>query len=81
MQFWARNIGIGIAPITHVRHVRYKNSNIQGRSTYVVKVVFHAIRNSSQRKEFAPFRSQFFPLRAVPVLKREVIVENQCLIQ
>ena len=30
-----------------VTHVRNKNSNIQGRSPYVVKVIFHTIRNCS----------------------------------
>ena len=44
---------IGVAPITHVTHVRDKNSNIQGRSLNVIKVIFHTIRDCSQRKEFA----------------------------
>ena len=30
-----------------VMHLRNKNSNIQGRSPYVVKVTFHVIRNCS----------------------------------
>ena len=38
---------IGIAPITHIRHVRNKNSNNQGRSPNVIKVIFHTIKNSS----------------------------------
>ena len=38
---------IGIAPITQVTHVRNKNSNIQGRSLYVIKVIFHTIKNCS----------------------------------
>ena len=42
---------------THT-HVRNKNSNIQGRSPNVVKVLFHIIRYCSLRKEFAPQREQ-----------------------
>ena len=37
---------IGVAPITHVMHVRNKNSNIQG-SLNVIKVIFHTIKNCS----------------------------------
>ena len=40
-----------------------KNSNIQGRSPNVVKVIFHIIRNCSQRKGFATSDSKFFPLK------------------
>ena len=39
-----------VAPVTHVHN---KDSNIQGRSPNVVKVIFHAIRDCSQRKEFS----------------------------
>ena len=53
-----------------VRHMRNKNSSIQGRSPYVVKVIFHTIRNCSLRKDFAPSGSKFFPLREVPICKR-----------
>ena len=45
----------------------------------MVKVIFHTIRNYSYREEFAPFGSKFFPLREVPILKRDTIDENQCL--
>ena len=72
---------IGVAPITHYTHMRKKNRNTHGSSPNVVKVIFHAIRNCSARKEFAPFGSKFFPLREVLILKRDVIVENHCLIQ
>ena len=34
-------LNIGVAPITQVTQVRNKNSNIQGRSLYVIKVIFH----------------------------------------
>ena len=67
---------IGVAPITC-----NKNRNIQGRSPNVVKVIFHAIRNCSQRKEFTLSGSKFFPLGEVPILKRNAIEENHCLIQ
>ena len=39
------DIIIGLTPIMHVAHVRNKISNIQGRSPYVVKVIFHTIMN------------------------------------
>ena len=58
-----------------------KNSNNQGRSPNVVKVIFHTIRNCSLRKEFAPSGSKFFPLRVVPILKRDAIEVNHCLVQ
>ena len=40
---------IGVAPITLITHVRNKNSNIQGRSLNVIKVIFHTtcIKNCS----------------------------------
>ena len=65
--------GIGVAPITHVGN---KNSNIQGRSPNVVKVIFHTIRNGSLRKEFAPPGSKFFTLREIPISKSDAIEEN-----
>ena len=46
-----------------------------------VKVIYHTIRNCSQRKEFAPSGSKLFPLRAVPILKRDAVEENHCLVQ
>ena len=52
-------------------HVCNKNSNIQGRSPNVVNLIFHAIRNCSIKKEFAP--SKF--------LKKDAIEEDHCLIQ
>ena len=41
------SINIGVAPITQYTHVRNKNSNTQGSSPNVVKVVFHTLRNCS----------------------------------
>ena len=72
---------IGVATITQVMHVRNKNSNIQGRSLNALKAILHTIKNCSERKEFAPSGSKFFPLREVPILKRDVIEENHCLVQ
>ena len=72
---------IGVAPITQYANVRNKNSNTQGSSPYVVKVIFHTLRNCSYKKKFVPSGSKFFPLREVPILKRDTIVENHCLIK
>ena len=47
----------------------------------MVKVIFRTLWNCSLRKEFASSWSKFFPLREVPMLKRDAIVENHCLIQ
>ena len=47
----------------------------------MVKVIFHAIGNCTLRKEFAPSGNKFFPLKEVPVMKRDAIEENHCLIQ
>ena len=40
-------INFGIAPITLVINVHNKNSNIQGRSLNVIKMIFYTIRNCS----------------------------------
>ena len=37
-------VTIDVAPTTQVTHVRNKNSNIQGRSLNVIKVIFHTIK-------------------------------------
>ena len=39
---------IGVAPITQVTHVRNKNSDFQGRSLNVIKVVFHTIEERNR---------------------------------
>ena len=62
-------------------HVRNKNSNIQGRSPNVVKGDFPYHKELLLKKEFAPSGSKFFPLRVVPILKRDAIGENHWLIQ
>ena len=64
-----------------VTHMCNENSNVEGRSPNVVKVIFHSIRNYSSRKEFAPSGSKFFPVREVHILKRDAVDENHCLIQ
>ena len=63
---------IGVAPITHFR-MRNKNIKIQGRSP---NMVYH--KDLLLKKEFAPSGSKFFPLREVPILKREANEENLC---
>ena len=80
--FWMRNkklflvhILIGIASIKHIRN---KISNTHGWSPNVVKMIFHTLMNCFNRKEFAPYGSKFFPFREVPILKRDVILENHC---
>ena len=48
----------------------------------MVKIIFHTLKGTAlKRKKIAPSGSEFFPLREVPILKRDVIVENICLIQ
>ena len=64
-----------------VTNVHNKNSNIQGKSQNVVKVIFNTIRDCFSRKEIAPSGSKFFPLKEVSILKRDAIEENQYLIQ
>ena len=67
---------IGIASITRYTHVHDKKSNAQGSSSNVIKVISHTTSNCSLRNEFAPSGSKVFP-----ILKRDIIVEDQCLIQ
>ena len=64
---------LGVAPITQFTHLHNKNSNTQGSSSKVVKVIFHTKRNCSYRKEYAPCGSKFFPLREVPIMKRDAV--------
>ena len=40
----------------------------------MIKVIFHTLRNCLSG-------SEFFPLREVPILKRDAIEENHCLSQ
>ena len=69
---------IGITSITQYIHMHNKNSNTQGSLPYVVKVIFHYNLKELPLKEK---RERIFPLREVPIFKRDVIVENHCLIQ
>ena len=71
-------MSIGVAPITQVTHVRNKDSKIQGRSLNVIKVIFHTIKNAHNS---LPLGANSFPLREVPILKRDEIEGNHCLIQ
>ena len=43
--FAKESLVIGVALITQATHVLNKNSNIQGRSLNVIKLIFHTIRN------------------------------------
>ena len=47
----------------------------------MVKVIFHTIRNCSQRKAFASRGSKFFPLGGVAILKRDALEESNYLVQ
>ena len=47
----------------------------------MVKVICYTIRECSERNEFAPPGSILFLLRDVPILKRDAIKENHCLIK
>ena len=48
----------------------------------MAKVIFHDIRNCSYTlKEFPHSESKVFPLREVPIMKRETFEDNHCLIQ
>ena len=51
---------IGVAPITQDTHVRNKNSNIQGRSLNVIKVIFHTIRTAHKGKNSFPLGANSF---------------------
>ena len=69
-------INASLSNVSRNKTIEFKNSNIQGSSPYVVKGIFHAIR-----KGFAPSGSKFFPLIAVPIMKRDTIELKHCLIQ
>ena len=64
---------IGVEPITQYTHVRNKNSNTHGSSSdfQYLKELLLKERSCSQN----------FSLRKVPILKRDVIVENHLLVQ
>ena len=42
---------IGVAPITQATHVHNKNSKIQGRSLYVIKLIFHTKGTALKAKD------------------------------
>ena len=47
----------------------------------MVKVVYHNMRNCFKGKEIAHRGSGFFPFREVPILKKDAIELNHCLIR
>ena len=46
----------------------------------MINMIFNAIKNCFLKKEFAPSGSKFFPLREVPIMKKDAIEGNHCLI-
>ena len=54
-----------------------KTVHIQWKSPNVLLMV----RNCPKKKQFAPSGSEFFPLREVPILKRDAIEKNHCSFQ
>ena len=64
----------GIAPITQYTHVRNNNnSNTQGSFPNAAKVIFNTLK--------VRIRSLWEKFKRVPILKMDVYVEKQCLIQ
>ena len=64
---WDGPLYIGESPITQITHVRNKTINIQGRSPYVVKVIFIPKGTAFKGKYLLPqgansFLSEKFPL-------------------
>ena len=58
--------------------MRNKNSNNQGRSLNTIEVISILKGTTHKGKNSG---SEFVPLREVPILKRDAIEENNCLIQ
>ena len=72
----------GVAPIRKYRYVRNKNSNTQGSSPNVVKVISYTTQGTPLKgKNSLPLGANSFLLKRSSNLKRDIIVENQCLIQ
>ena len=69
---------IGVAPITQYMHERNKNTNTQGSSPNVVKVI--SCLKALLLKE-TPSGSKFFPLKEASITKRDIIIKNYCLLQ
>ena len=57
---------IRVAPITQVRYVRNKKSNIQGRSLNAIKMTFHSIYKELLIQE------RFFSFEILDVCFREI---------
>ena len=60
-------VSIGVAPIKQATHMRSKNSNIQGWSIYVIKLIFLIIRNAHKGNNLLPLEANYFLLREVPI--------------
>ena len=71
---------IGVAPTTHLRTCIIKIVHIQGRSPNVVSD-FPYHKELLLKKRTHCLESTFFPLREVPILKKDAIEENHCLFQ
>ena len=71
---------IGVTPIMQVTHVRNKNSNVQGRSLTVIKVIFHT-KEMLINERIRYLWKQILSFKRTAVLKRDAIEENHCLIQ
>ena len=75
--------GSNFFPFRVVPILRNINSNIRGRSSNVIKVVFHSIYGTALKERICSQTSgsKFLPLRVVPILKWDTIEENHCLIR
>ena len=61
--------------------MRNKDSNTKGSPPYVIKSDFPYLKELLLKERMAPSGIKFFPLREVPILKRDVIVDKHCMIQ
>ena len=69
----------GIAPIAQFRHMRNKNSNTQGELTLCGKL-FPIPQETALKGNYSLLGANSF-LNRSSNLKRDIIVENQCLKQ
>ena len=64
-----------------VTHVRNKNSHIQDRSPNEINVISIPKGTVLKGKNSLPLGAKSFPVRDVPIWKRDAIEENHCLFQ
>ena len=64
-----------------VMHMRNKNSNIQGRSSHVVKEIFPYHKELLLKERICSIWEQILSFKRSSPLEREAIEENHCLIQ